>query len=60
MGESETCTAGAQQLNQLSLFLANTRSAKGKTTDITTLTALTTDFDIICLTETHLDQTIDS
>ena len=57
MGESETCTAGAQQLNQLSLFLANTRSAKGKTTDITTLT---TDFDIICLTETHLDQTIDS
>ena len=57
MGESETGRAGASQLNRLSLFLANTRSAKGKSTDITTLS---TNYDIICLTETHLDQTIES
>ena len=39
----------------LKLFLANTRSAKGKTAEIT---ALTNKYNIICLTETHLDETV--
>ena len=33
------------------MFLSNTRSVKGKTTEL----HLTTDSDILCLTETHLD-----
>ena len=44
-----------ESVRPLNLFLANTRSIKGKTTE---LQFLTTDFDIICLTETHLDETI--
>jgi len=39
----------------LKMFLNNTRSVKGKTTK---LQFLTTDSDITCLTETHLDDTI--
>jgi len=41
----------------LTLFLANTRSVKGKSTELQSLVA---DFDIICLTETHLDNHIPS
>ena len=41
----------------LKLFLANTRSTKGKTSEIQSLIS---DYDIICLTETHIDDTIPS
>ena len=41
--------------NSLNLLLANTRSVKGKTSEIT---ALSHNYDIICLTETHIDDTI--
>ena len=43
--------------NLLRLFLANIRSAKGKTSE---LQSLILNYDIICLTETHLDDTIPS
>ena len=39
------------------MFLANARSVKGKTAE---LTAMTKDYDIICITETHLDPNINS
>lgn len=38
----------------LSLFLANTRSVKGKATELTAMTLLN---DIVCITETHIDNT---
>jgi len=41
----------------LTILLANTRSAKGKTAEIQSLIV---DFNIICLTETHIDDTISS
>ena len=37
------------------MFTANTRSLKGKTEELTTETY---DFDIVCLTETHIDSSI--
>lgn len=40
--------------NNLKLFLANTRSLKGKTEELSTETYK---FEIICLTETHIDPT---
>ena len=44
------------QLNDsLKIFATNIRSAKGKTEE---LSADTHDYDVICLTETHLDHTI--
>ena len=39
------------------LFSANCRSAKGKSTKLTTMTI---DHDVICLTESHVDDTIPS
>ena len=58
MAETETGRRDRQQTHsRLNLFLANTRSGKGKTTEIV---ALTQGFDIICLTETHIDHTIES
>jgi len=42
----------AREKNHVKLFLANIRSATGKSAE---LTSLTTNHDIICLTETHLD-----
>ena len=53
MGNAETCKNRSH--NTLKLFLTNTRSVKGK---ITELNVLTIDYDIICLTETHIDQNI--
>lgn len=43
--------------NRLKLFSANCRSAKGKSTELTTMTI---DYDVICLTETHVDDSIPS
>ena len=54
MGNTETCKTRSH--NTLKLFLANTRSVKGK---IAELNALTIDYDI-CLTETHIDQNVAS
>ena len=53
--ESYEISTTTERYHTLKLFLSNTRSAKGKTTE---LQFLTMDSDIICLTETHLDQTI--
>ena len=39
----------------LKLFYTNCRSAKGKSTE---LSSLTVNYDVICLTETHVDDTI--
>ena len=39
----------------LTVFTANTRSLKGKTAE---LSLLTFDYDVVCLTETHIDRTI--
>ena len=55
MGKTESSKTVEQFA--LNLFLANVRSAKGKSIE---LTALTTDYNIICLTETHVDSTIDN
>lgn len=55
MVPTESCCKSNRGDNMLKLFLANTRSAKGKAPEIT---ALTNDFDIICLTETHIDDTV--
>ena len=44
-----------KEYKSIKLFLANTRSAKGKCAE---LTALTHEYDLICLTETHVDNTI--
>ena len=41
----------------LKLFLANCRSLRGKTND---LASLTVGYNIICSTETHIDNTVDS
>ena len=46
-----------QRYQLLNLFYTNCRSAKGKSTE---LSALTINQDIICLTETHIDDTIAS
>ena len=43
--------------NRLKLFSANCRSAQGKSTELTTMTI---DYDVICLTESHVDDTIPS
>ena len=43
--------------NRLKLFSANCRSAKGKSTELTTMTI---DHDVICLAESHVDDTIPS
>jgi len=48
------CHANKQN-GQIKLFLANVRSAKGRFSDIT---ALTYDYNIACLTETHLDDSV--
>ena len=56
MGKCES-EGGKKGYSSLRFFLANTRSAKGKSVEITTMTK---DFDIICLTETHLDKNIES
>jgi len=53
--ESDETSPTKESAGMLKVFLANTRSGKGKTTE---LQFLTTDSDIICLTETHLDDTI--
>jgi len=53
-------SADCQSVNQLQpirLLCTNCRSAKGKRTE---LSSLTTDYDIIGLTETHLDDSINS
>ena len=52
--EASDPSSTQQNNNHLNMFLANTRSSKGKTTEIQTLTI---DYDIICLTETHIDET---
>lgn len=44
-----------QTHHMLKLFSANTRSLKGKTEE---LSSETSSFDIVCLTETHIDPTI--
>ena len=43
--------------NRLKLFSANCKSAKGKSTELTTITI---DYDVICLTESHVDDKIPS
>ena len=53
--ESDKTSPTKESDGMLKVFLANTRSVKGKTTE---LQFFTTDSDIICLTETHLDDTI--
>ena len=55
MGNTVTCKTRSH--NTLKLFLANTRSAEGRIAEIN---ALTIDYDIICLTETHIDQNVAS
>ena len=55
MADNETSQKERNRL--LTLFLANTRSVKGKTTE---LQFLSNDYNIICLTETHLNHTIPS
>ena len=55
--ESNETSPTKERDGMLEVFLSNTRSVKGKTTE---LQFLTTDSDIICLTETHLDDTIPS
>ena len=55
---ASTETSKEHQGNKLlKMLLANTRSAKGKTAEIQSLTV---DYNIICLTETHLDCTVQS
>ena len=46
-----------QEYQLLRLLYTNCRSAKGKSTE---LSSLIIDYDIICLTETHIDNTINS
>jgi len=53
--ESDETSPAKESDGMLKVFLANTRSVKGKTTE---LKFLTTNSDIVCLTETHLDDTI--
>ena len=55
--ESNEASLTKESNGMLEVFLSNTRSVKGKTTE---LQFLTTDSDIICLTEMHLDDTIPS
>ena len=55
MASTDSCQR--QRDNCLTLLLANTRSAKGKSSE---LTVLSEGYDIICLTETHLDDSISS
>ena len=50
--ESNETSPTKESDGMLEAFLSNTRSVKGKTTE---LQFLTTNSDIICLTETHLD-----
>ena len=46
-----------QEYQHIKLLYTNCRSAKGKSTE---LSSLITDYDIVCLTETHIDDTINS
>ena len=46
-----------ERYSGLTFFLTNTRSAKGKCTELTTLNH---GYNIICLTETYLDNSIES
>ncbi len=55
MGSTETCRQ--QSHCSVKLFSANCRSAKGKTHDISSLTL---GYNIICLTETHIDSTVNN
>ena len=50
-------TGWKQKYSCLKLFLANCRSVRSKTHD---LDSLTVDFNMIFLTETHIDNTVDS
>jgi len=59
LGEIKTSDAGIKQCSQspLALFLANSRSVKGKTAEVQFITS---EYDIVCLVETHIDDTINN
>lgn len=55
----EASDAGIKQCSEspLALFLANSRSIKGKTAEVQFITS---EYDIVCLVETHIDDTINN
>lgn len=55
MGRDEAGDSNKGDLDCLTVLYTNCRSAKGKTYE---LSALTTDYDIVCLTETHINESI--
>ena len=54
MAEYEDCKTND---NYLKVLVANARSTKGKSAE---LTSIACEFHVVCLTETHVDQTIDN